>query len=219
MVATVPRVPEPFRILVVCTGNICRSPMAEAMLRHRLAERLGADATALFEVGSAGTYGIVAAPMEPFALEALAAYGVDPGDFASRELVTDLVTGADLVLGATREHRAAVARLAPRAQRRNFTLREFARLATAVDPTAVDAAAAAAAVADGCSPVAARARAAVEAVAAKRGFVPPATPADDDVPDPYRRDRSAFDAAAALLAESTAAVVDALLGPGCATPR
>jgi protein-tyrosine phosphatase len=117
-----------FRVLHVCTGNICRSPMAERLTRAGLEQRLGPDARR-FVVESAGTWGHSGSPMEPHALSVLAAAGVDGSDFRARELVAEHVVAADLVLGATREHRAAAVVLHPRAASRTFTLREFARLA------------------------------------------------------------------------------------------
>ncbi|MCW2614387.1 MAG: Tyrosine phosphatase, partial [Frankiales bacterium] len=113
-----------FRVLHVCTGNICRSPMAERLMRAGLAERLGADADR-FVVESAGTWGHSGSPMEAHAHTTLASYGVDGADFRARELVAEHVAGADLVLGATREHRAAAVVLHPRAASRTFTLREL----------------------------------------------------------------------------------------------
>src|SRR3954454_23459860 len=120
---------EPFRILVVCTGNICRSPMAQALLTHRLRERLGRDvADRDFVVLSAGTHGVVGHPIEAAAMDVLTGWGVSPDPFEARELVAAHVEGADLVLGASREHRAAVVTLVPGAYGRTFTVREFARL-------------------------------------------------------------------------------------------
>ena len=120
----------PFRVLHVCTGNICRSPMAEHLTRLALAER-GLSGV---EVSSAGTWGHDGSPMEPHALSTLAEYGVDGSAFRARELVAEHVVAADLVLGATREHRAAAVVLHPRAATRTFTLRELARLCEQVDP-------------------------------------------------------------------------------------
>jgi protein-tyrosine phosphatase len=187
-----------FRILFVCTGNICRSPMAQAMLVHRLRGRVG-DASALFEVSSAGTYGLVGEPMEPDALTALGELGVTADPFEARELVAELVDESDLVLAATREHRAAAVTLVPRASRKVFTIREFARLVAAVDLGALDSAGADAP---------ARLRALVDAAASQRGIVRPDTPADDDVADPYRRPLDAFRAAARQLDEATSTLVD-----------
>ena len=179
-----------FRVLHVCTGNICRSPMAERLTRAGLERRLGPDA-ARFVVESAGTWGHGGAPMEPYAVSTLASYGVDGSDFRARELVADHVAGADLVLGATREHRAAAVVLQPRAARRTFTLREFARLVGAVDPAQLTA----------TDPVE-RARQLVEAAAGQRGLVPPQSPRDDDLVDPYQGPERGFAACGDLVARS-----------------
>ena len=193
--------PEPFRILVVCTGNICRSPMAQALLLHRLRERLGPDtADQQFEVTSAGTYGLAGHPIEDTARQVLTSYGVEPDAFAAREMIADHVAGADLVLGATREHRAAAVTLAPAASQRAFTLREFARLVSAVDAATIDRTGVPADVARRLVPLA----------ASYRGFVRPDTPGDDDIADPYRRATAAFERAGAQIREAVTAIVDAL---------
>jgi protein-tyrosine phosphatase len=123
-----------FRILHVCTGNIGRSPMAERLMRLRLYQRLGSDADA-FYVDSAGTWGQPGQSMEPFAAEAITELGADPTGFAARDLQAVHIELADLVLTATVEHRAAVVSTVPGAVRRVFTLKEFARLGAAVDPS------------------------------------------------------------------------------------
>jgi protein-tyrosine phosphatase len=208
----------PFRILVVCTGNICRSPMAQVLLTHRLRARLGADlADAAVEVTSAGTYGLVGHPIEAAALDVLSSYGVEPDPFAARELTGSHVTESDLILGATREHRAAAVTLVPRAAGRTFTLREFARLAAAVDQNSVgreivQAGSGPAEVADRAEAVAERARAVVEAAARNRGYVRADSPADDDVADPYRRAASAFELAGRHISAAVDTIVDCLLG-------
>ena len=66
--------------------------------------------------------------MEPYSEAVLRERGVDASGFVARELTAELVVRADLVLTATREHRAAVVGLVPAAVRRSFTLKEFARL-------------------------------------------------------------------------------------------
>ena len=179
-----------FRVLHVCTGNICRSPMAERLTRTGLAQRLGADAER-FVVESAGTWGQSGSRMEPYAVSTLATYGLDGTDFRARELVAEHVVGADLVLGATRDHRAAAVVLHPRAASRTFTLREFARLAAAVEPGALTA----------TDPVE-RGRELVRAAAARRGLVPPETPRDDDLADPYQGPEHAFAVCAQLVQHS-----------------
>jgi protein-tyrosine phosphatase len=168
-----------FEILTVCTGNICRSALAEQLLRTRLADLPGT-------VASAGTYGLDAAEMPSDALRLAAKYGVAAEMSAAHRsrLIAETHLGTpDLILAMAREHRRRVVELAPSRLRSAFTVREFARLAAdASDAELSDAAAAA-----GDDP-SARLRAAVAAVASHRGMAPrPEDPADDDVVDPFRR--------------------------------
>jgi len=189
-----------FRVLHVCTGNICRSPMAERLTVAGLHARLGAAAQGVV-VGSAGTWGHEGSPMDSYAVTTLAQYGVDGSDFVARELVAEHVAEADLVLGATREHRAAAVVLQPRASARTFTLREFARLTAAVDPGALPA-----------GDLAERGRALVRLAAAQRGRVRPDSPRDDDLADPYRGPASGFAACAALVHTTLERPLDLLAG-------
>jgi len=193
-----------FRILHVCTGNICRSPMAERLMRAGLAARLGPDADR-FVVESAGTWGHTGSPMEAHAHSTLAAYGVDGADFRARELLAEHVAGSDLILGATREHRAAAVVLQPRAAGRTFTLREFARLTATVGPASLSGAVAGDDLVD-------RARALVRAAAAQRGQVPPERPRDDDVEDPYRAPASAYVVCGDLVHRTLVGPLDLLSG-------
>lgn len=169
-------------ILTVCTGNICRSPLAQLLLATRLAD-LEAS------VSSAGVRGLSAAVMTPEAIDLAIEYGVtdvDADAHRSRYLTEQMLASPDLILAMTRDHRRALAELAPARLRSTFTVREFARLAASLsDEELTDAAASVGPDAD----TGARLRAAAMAVAGRRGLVPPpADPADDDVIDPYRRD-------------------------------
>lgn len=120
-----------FDILVVCTGNIGRSPMMERLLRHDLAT---AGLDQLVGVSGAGTWARDGEPMEPYAEQTLRERGIDADAFAARRLQSSLVTGAGLVLTATREHRSAVVQLVPAAVRRTFTLLELARVVDQLPP-------------------------------------------------------------------------------------
>jgi protein-tyrosine phosphatase len=99
-------------ILFVCTGNTCRSPMAEAIARDLLAKELPAGAVPV-RVISAGVNASEGMPMTPEAAEALRAMGVDPGAHRSRELTPELVRRADAVYAMTRSHARAAERAAP----------------------------------------------------------------------------------------------------------
>ncbi|WIB60754.1 low molecular weight phosphatase family protein [Curtobacterium sp. MCLR17_007] len=157
------------RVLFVCSGNICRSPLGAQVLRARLG-----DAAASFDVESAGTIADDGAAMDGAAAEQSARLGGDPSAHASRYLTSDIVASADLVLTAERSHRAAAVQLAPRASKRAFTIKQFARVLQGLEAGDLD---------DVTTP-----QQLVERVARLRGTVPPpADPADDDVDDPYRR--------------------------------
>lgn len=181
---------ENFTILTVCTGNICRSPMAEVLLRARL-ESLGV------RVHSAGTHALVdhamTEPAQDIALGLGAAAAATSGHRA-RYLVEPMLKDADLILAMAREHRSHAVRLVPGALRRTFTLREFARLSQTLSTEDAQAAADAA----GEDPHQ-RLRAVALAVTGQRGLTA-AVPDDDDIIDPYRRSRETYELSASQLA-------------------
>lgn len=182
-------------ILTVCTGNICRSPLAEVLLRAEL-EPLGV------RVHSAGTHALVGHGMPEPALELAAQEGADPEVAAAhqaRYLVEPLLADADLILTMAREHRSHVVKMMPNRLRRTFTVREFARLASTLSSEDARAAADAA---GGSSHD--RFAAVLRAVNDQRGLTP-SSGDDDDVIDPYRRSRETY---ARSAAELTPALVE-----------
>lgn len=187
-------------IVTICTGNICRSPLAALALRTRLAD-LGVS------VVSAGTRGLAEHAMTDEAQRLAVARGIPAAAAAehrARFLTEAHLASADLVLAMARDHRRAVAELAPARSRVAFTVREFARLAGSLSDAAVLAAAAAAPEQD----AAGRLRGALAAVSGQRGLVlPPADPADDDVIDPYRRSWATYELSGAQLDPALDAVV------------
>ncbi len=116
-------------VLVVCTGNICRSPMAEGFLRAALERRFG-DAAPL--VASAGVIGRDGAAAEPEAVRAAAERGVDIGHHVVRRLRREHIAAADLVVAMAAEHREAVVDAVPAAAGDAFTLKELVRLLEAL---------------------------------------------------------------------------------------
>jgi protein-tyrosine phosphatase len=115
-------------VLFVCTGNICRSPAAEFLLRAGLGADAGIDVT------SAGLRARVGQPVAPPMAALLRARGVDRTGFQARQFLPSLVTPATMVLTMTVDQRVAVVSRAPTAVRRTFTLREFAALALLTGP-------------------------------------------------------------------------------------
>lgn len=118
----------PFRLLTVCTGNIHRSPLAAALLRTWADWYLG-DLAAEVEVASAGTAGVVGAPMDLGTQTIARALKVDGSLHRARALTDDDIESADLILTAEVSHRDAIVGRDPRAVRRTFTVREAGRAA------------------------------------------------------------------------------------------
>jgi protein-tyrosine-phosphatase len=112
----------PFRILFVCTGNTCRSPLAEAIARRELEEK-GLEG---FQVASAGTHASADGRASSGSLEVARANGLDLEAFVSRPLTPELLDGADLILVMEPGHRSAVLGLSPQADTKTLLLGELA---------------------------------------------------------------------------------------------
>ncbi|TWU21658.1 Low molecular weight protein-tyrosine-phosphatase YwlE [Novipirellula galeiformis] len=108
-------------IAVVCTGNTCRSPMAETLLREQLNKRTGCDdAVRVISAGVAASNGAGASPQ---AVAVMGSRGLDLTGHSSRPLDESVVNVADLILTMTRGHRAAILAAWPDMHERVFTLR------------------------------------------------------------------------------------------------
>lgn len=108
------------RVLLVCTGNVCRSPMAEAIMRRELAEMGRED----FEVTSAGTGAWEGAPASEGAYLVALEQGLDLSAHRARLLTRELVQQADIILTMARHHRSRVEELG--GDGRTYLLGEYA---------------------------------------------------------------------------------------------
>lgn len=120
-----------FRVLMVCTANMCRSPMAQHLLRHAVAQRSGAGMGLGWEVQSAGTHVLPGMAMHPIAREILAERGLPVAAQPSVQATPSMIEDVDLILTSTRSQRAWVVQTDPRATRRTYTIRQFTRLCIA----------------------------------------------------------------------------------------
>ena len=116
-----------FCALVVCTGNTCRSPMAEGILRQLLSERLGCNADEIDQRGatvmsagiSAGPGGAAASE----AIEVMSEAGIDLRTHSSQSVTPQIINFADVILTMTNGHRAAIVNRWPHLEKKTFTVR------------------------------------------------------------------------------------------------
>ena len=187
----------PFKVLFVCTGNICRSAFAEVLCRQLFDDRLGALARPSFAFSSAGVAAVVGSGIHPLTREVLGLWGPslyqEADRFVARPLRGHMLRWADLVLTAEDQHRTQIAWTAPEATGKLFTMVRFGRIIGRLDPNELPP-----------DPVA-RARAAVRAAA---GSTEPVRPDDDSVPDPIGGPPQAHLRSADLVFEAMGSFVD-----------
>jgi protein-tyrosine phosphatase len=105
------------KVLVICTANVCRSPIAETIFKAR-----GLAAT---NVGSAGVTALVNAPTAPQAVGALRRHGYLVDEHKARQMTQSLGSAADLILVMEREHRAWVASHLPALLGRTYLIGQW----------------------------------------------------------------------------------------------
>jgi len=121
------------RILIVCVGNICRSPTAEYLFRHRL-EAVDKDASKKVVVESAGLGALAGNGMDATALSVLAEHGVDGSRHVARQLNGDMLRSAELIVVMEKSHVAAITKVAPQASGKTFLLGKWQQDASIPDP-------------------------------------------------------------------------------------
>lgn len=116
-----------FIALVVCTGNTCRSPMGEALLRKQIAKKLGCSIEQLDQypvhVYSGGISAMPGAPAAEQAIEVMQQMGLEISDHASQPITGRLAQSADLILCMTNQHRQALTSHWPALEGRTHTVR------------------------------------------------------------------------------------------------
>jgi protein-tyrosine phosphatase len=180
-----------FSILAVCTGNVCRSPAVERLLAPNLRPTV--------TVTSAGTHALVGHPISEPMARLLRDRGVDPDGFEGQRLSEQMLKETDLVLTMTRAQRGLVVELWPPAVRRAFTLREFARLLSRVDPSTLPQGTAADRLREGIL------------LAAAGRWMARTSPDEDDVLDPFRLSDAVYAESFAQIADAVEQVVNAII--------
>ena len=104
------------KILFICTGNTCRSPMAEAIFRHKTNNR--------FEVRSAGIFAHDGSSASAHSIEILKNQSI-PMDHKSKQLTTELVAWSDLILTMGNSHKQMIEQRYPKAIEKVFSLKEY----------------------------------------------------------------------------------------------
>jgi protein-tyrosine-phosphatase len=182
-------------ILVICTGNICRSPIAEGLLRQALQRRFGERAPV---VSSAGTNGWERSGAMPESVQAAAELGIDIGGHVARRLTRTMADRSDLLLCMATEHREKLASGSDRDDRA-FTLKELVRLLETLPAPASMA-----------HPESLGERVAAANLARRRGAVPASR--DDDVADPLGQPLEAYRSIAWELETWIERLVNSLFG-------
>lgn len=103
------------KILIVCIGNICRSPTAETLLRDALAN-------SNIEVKSAGLGALEEHPIEAMALKVMEEHGHSPDFHAARQMTPTIANESDLILVMEKRHLEGVLKIAPQARGKVFLL-------------------------------------------------------------------------------------------------
>ncbi len=182
---------------MVCTGNICRSPMASGFLTGLLRDQ-GVNGVMVESCGVSAWEG---SPATPEAVEAMRELGLDISGHVARRMNRRIIESADLIVGMASEHREAVRRIARAAARRTFTLKELVHLLDSAGPPL------------GKASSEDRLRSAAVRADAVRDAYPDLHLEDEDVADPLGLGLESFHAVAWEIGALCQGVVDMVFGP------
>ncbi len=113
---------------MVCIGNICHSPTAEYLLKHKLSHKPNVV------IHSAGLGALVDKPIDPSAGQILSAKGVDASPHAARQVTAELLLKADLILVMEQRHIKGITELAPQVSGKTFLLGKWSQNQPVPDP-------------------------------------------------------------------------------------
>lgn len=108
-------------ILFICTGNTCRSPMAEGYFRYLVSESTRKDIT----ISSAGTFAGDGEPASVNSVKALKEIGIDISQHRSKALNREMLDRADLIIAMTQSHKQYIGQLNPKALKKTKLLGEY----------------------------------------------------------------------------------------------
>lgn len=177
------------KVLFVCTGNVCRSPMGELMFPLFFHD----DSIV---TDSAGVRGLIDNPIDPSSARLMEQDDIDASAFRSKRLTPQIAMGSDLILCFTEHQRKKIVELAPRSRSRTFLLTDFADLCTYCrennliqGDTLEDR---------------------LDSVLVNASLVRPMLPPAREIDDPYRKDFPAFETAHEQIGEAFANIAAAL---------
>lgn len=177
------------KVLFVCTGNICRSPMGELMFP------LFFHDTSIV-TDSAGTQGLIDSPIDPSSAQLMARDGIDSSKFRSKRLTPQIAMSNDLILCFTEHQRKKIVALAPRVRTRTYLLNDFANLCKYFDQNKLLKG----------NTIEERMSEVMYNTSMVRHMVAPA----EDIADPYRKDFQAFQVAHDQIGYAIADIAGAL---------
>lgn len=126
-----------FTLLVVCTANVCRSPLAAYVLGRRLTGGIAGQDFAVVSAGTRARAGLAICPRVALGLSATDEGARYSEQHASQPLTEQLIAASDLILVPDAENRTRVSLLLPLARRRTFTMREADAILTRLEPDGV----------------------------------------------------------------------------------
>ncbi|OXN00719.1 arsenate reductase/protein-tyrosine-phosphatase family protein [Bifidobacterium vansinderenii] len=181
-------------IVTFCTGNICRSPMAEYLMRHELHRRGISDDT--IRLASAGTLRLDSRPIDPQCRALLAKDGIDASTHRSTPLTPDIAEQADLFLCFEERHIERLTMDAPAASRKTFLITDFANICDMLRER-------------GDLPKATPEES-LSTIRMNAPLLRPMLPEPEEIDDPYQLDPEDYERAHTMIKQSVNSIVSAL---------